>query len=132
MHAVLSKYVELDKAWFIERASRNDDPYEEVARHIDADVAEKVRALQVPGVQLFREQWRYYPGGTLGAHTLGFVGYGEGGDTLKGQYGIERYWDSYLNREDDHLYVNFFAEIFANVRAVSRRNPELFRRSSNE
>ena len=115
---LLSKYVELDRAWFIERASRKDDPYEEVARHIDADTADTVRALHVPGVQLFREQWRYYPGGTLGAHSLGFVGYGEGGDTLKGQYGIERYWDSYLNREDDHLYVNFFAEIFANVRDV--------------
>lgn len=118
LYGTLSKHLTLDRDRFLERASRTDDTYEEIARHVDSGTAEAIRARNLPGVQLFREQWRYYPGGTLGAHVLGFVGYGTDGTTLTGQYGLERSWESYITREDDHLYVNFFAELFANVRDV--------------
>jgi len=115
-YQALSPYVEIDEAWFKERAHRTDDPYEEVARKITEEKAYEIAALGLPGVQLFREQWRYYPGDSLGAHVLGFVGYGTDGVVQRGQYGLERYWDSVLERERDQLYVNFFAEVFANVK----------------
>lgn len=124
LYTILSTYLTLDKEKFMDRAMRKDDPYEEIARHIESDTADTIRGLALPGVQLFREQWRYYPGDTLGAHALGFVGYGDDGTTLQGQYGLERYWDSYLNREGDHLYVNFFAEIFENMRGVLEEKTE--------
>ncbi len=100
VYQTLSGHIQLDERRFMSRATREDDPYEEVARHIEQHDADAIADRSIPGVQLFREKWRYYPGGALGAHALGFVGYG----------------DSVLERQSDGLYVNFFAEVFANVR----------------
>jgi cell division protein FtsI/penicillin-binding protein 2 len=111
----LNALVPLDRGDFFQRAQKLEDPYEEVAHQVEAEVADKIKELDLPGVQLFREQWRYYPGGPLASHVLGFVGFGETGDSQTGKYGIERYWESVLERENDQLYVNFFAEVFANV-----------------
>jgi len=56
---------------------------------------------------------RYYPGGSLAAQELGFVAYNN--DTIqKGRYGLERYYDEILSREDS--YTNFFVELFGSVK----------------
>jgi cell division protein FtsI (penicillin-binding protein 3)/stage V sporulation protein D (sporulation-specific penicillin-binding protein) len=84
-----------------------------VARRLSDEEAKKVRALKLLGVQTYREQWRYYQGGTLASHALGFVGFDETSKQPIGMYGLERYWDTTLSRANDRSYVNFFAEIFA-------------------
>jgi stage V sporulation protein D (sporulation-specific penicillin-binding protein) len=112
----LSHIIDLDEEVFKMRASKPDDPYEEIAYRIEPANAEAITALRLPGVQLYREQWRYYPGRQLGSHILGFVGYGYDGHVLHGQYGLERYWESVLERESSKLYVNFFAEVFTGLR----------------
>jgi len=112
LHASLPS---LDKETFFVRVAKKSDPYEEIATHVDTTAAHAVRALALPGVQLFRDQWRYYPGGTLASHALGFIGYDTDGTILAGRYGLERYWEPVLARTSDALYVNFFAEVFANV-----------------
>ena len=72
-------------------------------------------------MELSRERWRVYPGEKLAANTLGFVGYS--GDTFSGRYGLERYYDDTLKRDDGVAYVNFFAEIFSNInKVVSKDN----------
>ena len=116
VYDTLSKHIELDKEAFLARASKKDDPYEEVLNHIDPSVAEKIREEDIEGVQLFREQWRFYPGGSIGSHILGYVGFGGDGRFLKGQYGLERYWESVLTRRNEKMHVNFFAEVFTNAR----------------
>ena len=118
VYNALSKYMQFDREIFFARAEKTDDPYEEMARHIDPEVAEQIEKEDLKGVQLFREQWRYYPGGSMASLVLGFVGFGEDGITQKGQYGLERYWESVLERQSDRLYVNFFAEIFTNARGA--------------
>jgi len=45
-----------------------------VARKIPADMAEAVRALDLPGVSFVTETNRVYPNGNLASHILGFVG----------------------------------------------------------
>lgn len=112
-YRALSNVIELDKETFIARAEKKGDPYEEIAKQISPEDAEKIEALELPGVRLYRERWRYYPGNTLAAQTLGFVGYD--GDKRSGRYGLERYYEDVLARESDSLYVNFFAEIFADL-----------------
>jgi stage V sporulation protein D (sporulation-specific penicillin-binding protein) len=114
----LQKYLEINKEEFLDHAEKKDDPYEEIARHIDPEVAEKIEAEEIKGVQLFREQWRYYPGGSIASHVLGFVGFTDDGKEQAGQYGLERYWDLVLIRKSDRLYVNFFAELFTNAHEV--------------
>lgn len=109
----LSEIVPLEKEEFMARAGKTDDVYEEIASRLDDTTAEKIKALSLSGVHLYRDQWRYYPGDTLAAHALGFVGYD--GDDLVGRYGLERYYDDHLERGEEGVSVNFFAEIFGNL-----------------
>ncbi len=108
--------VPLDKEVFLKRGNKKGDPYEEIATRIPEDRAEAIRALKIPGVQLYRDQWRYYPGDTLASHAIGFVAYD--GDDQVGRYGLERYYEDKLSRASDDLFVNFFAEIFGNFSTV--------------
>lgn len=68
-------------------------------RSVPPDVAEKVGALQVPGVYLQREYHRYYPTGEVSSHIVGFTNVDDHGqegielsydDTLRGQVGLRR------------------------------------------
>src|SRR5690606_28548681 len=45
---------------------------------------------------------------------IGFVAY-DNTNRLAGRYGLERYYDDVLNRNNDNVYVNFFVEIFSNI-----------------
>lgn len=103
----------LDRADFFAKVGKTDDPYEEVALRLSKEKADAISALKIPGVSVFREKWRSYPGGTLASHTLGFVGYK--GDELGGRYGIERQYDRELSRGANEPYINFFAEVFSNI-----------------
>ena len=67
-------------------------------------------------MQVIREKWRLYPGNETAAQTIGFMGYGSG-DTLVGQYGLERFYDEVLTKPNTGLYVNFFADLFAGIRS---------------
>ncbi len=109
----LSAILPLDSDTFFIRASKKQDPYEEVARRVSQKDADKINALGIDGVIVSKEKWRFYPAGSSAAHVLGFVGY-QGGE-LSGRYGLERYYDDVLTRDKDALYVNFFAEVFTNI-----------------
>lgn len=112
-YQAVNTIVPIDRAMFMEKAGKEKDPYEEIATHIPEHEALAIKALNIQGVQAFREAWRYYPGGSLAAQVLGFVGYR--GDTLTGRYGLESYYDDTLVRQKENLYVNFFAELFTNL-----------------
>jgi cell division protein FtsI/penicillin-binding protein 2 len=110
VYAALNAIVPLEHDAFIAKATKEGDPYEEVARHVTEAQAKAIRALgKQPSVVLESEQWRYYPGVQLASQVIGFVGYD--GDVLNGRYGLEKYYDDALTREGGNLYVNFFAEI---------------------
>lgn len=109
----LSKTITLNRDSFLAKAGQKMDPYEEVANHLSKGQADAISALKISGVSIFKEKWRFYPGGGLAAHALGFVGYK--GDELGGRYGLERQYDSVLARNRDNPYVNFFAEVFSNI-----------------
>ncbi len=112
-YSELSQIIPIDKDTFVARANRKEKTYQEIERQVENESASKIEALKLSGVRLYKNQWRYYPGKSLAARTIGFIGYDE--DTLVGKYGLERYYDEKLFRVDDHLSVNFFAEIFSNL-----------------
>ncbi len=105
----------VDRDLFFLRAGKRDDPYEELGKRIEPDVAKRVDALKLPGVNIYRERWRYYPGDSLAAHAIGFVGYDGAG--YSGRYGLERFYEDTLARKNSGAYVNFFAEIFSNIKS---------------
>lgn len=103
----------LDKVEFTKHVSNKADTYEVLATKINEKTALAIKDKKIPGVSVYRDQWRYYPGDTLAAHSIGFIGYD--GDTLAGRYGLERYYEDTLERNDETVSVNFFAEIFSNL-----------------
>lgn len=109
----LNAITPIDRDMFIERANKKEKTYQEILKNLDNEPTDKIDALHLPGVKLYRNQWRYYPGKSLAARTVGFVGYNE--NTLVGKYGVERYYDDTLFRNNEHLSINFFAEIFSNL-----------------
>lgn len=116
LYEKLRAIVPLEKEDFLTHAGKKGDPYEEVAKRIPEKSADAIRTLKLKGVQLYRDQWRYYPGDALSAHTVGFVAYKD--NTLAGRYGLERTYDEVLSRDSENLFVNFFAEIFENFGSV--------------
>ncbi len=113
-YSAINPIFAINKGEFLQKASQKNDPYEQIANHIPVDIAEKIKTLKIPGVSLYKERWRYYPGEHLASHTLGFIAYK---DTVKaGRYGLERYYEDTLMRNNDSVYVNFFAEIFLNIK----------------
>ena len=99
-----------------ERAGLAERTYVEIATTVSEEAAEEIEALDLKGVSLYRNQWRYYPGHTLSARSVGFVGYTEKSESeLHGKYGLERYYDEVLLRDGEVRSVNFFAEIFSNL-----------------
>jgi cell division protein FtsI (penicillin-binding protein 3) len=63
-----------------------------IKRQIPPDTAEKIAALNLPGIHQQREYRRYYPAGEVTAHMLGFTGVED-----KGQEGIELAFDAQLS-----------------------------------
>jgi stage V sporulation protein D (sporulation-specific penicillin-binding protein) len=112
----LSNILEIDEQDFLMRANKVNDIYEEIAKHIDEATGKKIRDLKIPGISIYKEKWRYYPGGTLAANVLGFMGFK--GDEYAGRYGLERYYEDTLKRGGEDVYVNFFAEIFSNIKSA--------------
>lgn len=117
-YTALSALLPLDHDTFIDRAKSTDKngkprTYQEIEKQVENNVADSIEALNIEGVKLYRNQWRYYPGKSLAGRTIGFIGYD--GDKLTGKYGLERYYNETLMRDTDHLSINFFAEIFSNL-----------------
>lgn len=114
LYEKLSPYLKMSKETFIYRASRKDDSYEEVATGLTKEQVTEIEALKITGLSIFKQNWRNYPSGNLASHAIGFLAYK--GDDLIGQYGLERYYNEILSKPKDEAYVNFFAEVFSNIK----------------
>ena len=112
VYLALSEITDLDKDKFLKTIAKKDS-YEEVVHRLTKELADRVATLNLPGVSVFKEKWRFYPGGNLASHVLGIMGFK--GDEFSGRYGIERSYEDVLARGRESLNVNFFAEVFANI-----------------
>ncbi|MES2224923.1 MAG: penicillin-binding protein 2 [Patescibacteria group bacterium] len=111
----------LDRTSFFNSLAKKNDPYEEVAVHLSASQGEALTAQKIPGLTLYRDKWRYYPGDSLASKAIGFVSF-KSNNTLVGNYGLEQYYNDVLSRNGSAFYVNFFAEIFANIQSSIFKN----------
>lgn len=112
----LAEYIEpISKEKCIEKATLKARTYVEIVSDLDSKSSDIISKMKLAGVQLYRNQWRYYPGGNMAARSIGFVGFTDDDNELHGKYGLERYYDDVLLKERDVQSVNFFAEIFSNL-----------------
>lgn len=77
------------------RLSRSDSWYQPLLKKVLPEVAGRITAEKLPGIYLKPEEYRFYPEEQLGGPVLGFGTFTEEG-TLKGQYGLEAYWNEPL------------------------------------
>lgn len=116
----LSSLIPIDIEVFYARASLKNSVYQKIAERVSFDTMKKIEALKIPGLSIEKERWRFYPGEKLSAQTIGFVAYD--GDDLVGRYGLEKYYEDILSRDNNKTYVNFFAEIFSNIKETVKSN----------
>ena len=114
VYNLLSKNLTMTKADFMTKATKIGDPYEEVATHLSKADADAISAAALPGIHIFDQNWRTYPGGNLASKVVGLMGYK--GNTFSGRYGLERQYDDVLSRTNVTEYQNFFAEVFDNLK----------------
>lgn len=74
--------------------------YVKLANKLAPEISENIEALNLRGVGLVREHWRYYPEGELAAQALGFVS----NDGI-GQYGVESAFNSELKGRSGLIYA---------------------------
>ncbi len=114
---LLSNILPLSAETFMTQATK-DDQYEVIADKVSESVKDQISALDIAGVEISEEQWRFYPASTTASHVIGFVGYDNNGESLTGQYGLENYYNNVLSRDTDNTFVNFFAELFSNIQTA--------------
>ena len=112
-YQALSQYLTIDEAQFIKKAALTEDPYEELAKKVDASVAQSVKSLSLAGISVSKENIRSYPGMTLAAHTLGLIGEQDG--VIKGRYGLESSYENILSRPSTGSNANIFAQLFTGI-----------------
>lgn len=116
LYTLVGTLLGADHDAFIAQVTKKNDPYEEVAQQVPESIASQITSMKIPGVTAYRMNWRFYPAGELASHAIGFMAYK--GDEFTGRYGIERSYNDVLSRTDERLYVNFFAEVFSDMRKL--------------
>lgn len=92
----LARVLNRDPAWLTRRVTSNLElQYLVLEKQLQPEDAERVRALRIPGVNLRREYRRFYPGGEVTGHVLGFTGSED-----QGQEGLELAFEQVLGGED--------------------------------
>jgi cell division protein FtsI (penicillin-binding protein 3)/stage V sporulation protein D (sporulation-specific penicillin-binding protein) len=111
----IKSFTTLSEEEFSKKATLPNRTYVEIEPKLNEESYTALKELDIRGVMLYRNQWRYYPGDSVAARSIGFVGFGSDDGQLRGKYGLERYYDETLYRDNTILSVNFFAEIFSNL-----------------
>ena len=101
-------------------ASRADREFVYLRRHLSPDLAAQVTALKIPGVHLQREYRRYYPGGEVAAHVVGFTNIDD-----TGQEGVELAYEDWLDGEPGAKRVvkDGNHKIIEDVESIRRPHP---------
>lgn len=76
-------------------------------RRLSNEIADKINALNLPGVYLVKESKRYYPNSEMLSHVLGYVGIDN-----QGLSGIELQYDKYLMGESGA--IKYFSDAKGN------------------
>lgn len=97
VYAKINPLTPLDRGLFDQIVKKTNDPYEILKHRLSREETARVLELNLPGVGLEEERWRFYPTGSMGSHLVGFVSSASG--EPKGQYGVEQYYDGVLSGE---------------------------------
>ena len=112
----LRAIVGIDKDKLKTMLSKPNDLYELLATKASEEQVQKIRGLNMKGVYIENENFRFYPFGALGAQLLGFIGQNEESSELAGRYGLEFYYNRFL--QTSHLYSTIDRNIQAQAEKI--------------
>ena len=98
----LSQVLGLDENDLQGKLGKPNDMYEVLKHRLSDDETAKLNSLDLKGVHLTSESYRYYPADNLASQILGFVGWK--GSKLGGRYGVESYFNSELAGHPGQLF----------------------------
>jgi len=98
----LAPILQIDKNELKEKLDNPEDMYEVLKHRLSDEEIQKINEADLEGVHLSDENYRYYPLGELASQALGFVGWS--GDSLKGRYGLEAYYEKILKGEEGDIF----------------------------
>ncbi|MDT8382947.1 MAG: penicillin-binding transpeptidase domain-containing protein [Gammaproteobacteria bacterium] len=101
-------------------AARRDKEFVYLKRRVSPDLADKVMALEVPGVFLEPEYKRFYPAGEVAAHVVGFTNIDD-----QGQEGMELVYDQRLRSVagTKRVIKDRYGRVVENVERISEPQP---------
>lgn len=97
----LSLTLGLDGGEIRDKLDRPNDPFEIIKKRLSEEEVARIKALDLEGIALLPEKYRYYPAGELAAQVVGFASLGEEGGA--GGYGIEAAFDDELRGQGGNL-----------------------------
>jgi cell division protein FtsI (penicillin-binding protein 3) len=117
----LARSLQQDEQWLARRITSNlDREFLYLARHMPPEQAARIKALGIPGVYTLREYRRYYPGGEVTGHIVGFTTVDD-----QGQEGLELGYDQLLDGEDGAKRVlqDSYGRYVENVESIRAPRP---------
>lgn len=99
---------------------RADREFVYLRRRVDPELAQRVMALEIPGVSLQREYRRYYPLGEVAAHLVGVTNIDDAG-----QEGMELAYDNWLRGTSGSKWVlkDRLGHVVENVAGIKEPDP---------
>lgn len=85
------------------KCADHNDPFEIIKKKLPDDEAQRIRSLDIPGVHLLPEKFRYYPGSGLASQVVGFVSTDDKTQSEVGRYGVESSLDEELRGKVGHV-----------------------------
>lgn len=98
----LAGLLQLDRSELENKLGNPEDVYEVLKRRLSPEEESGLERLQLKGVHLSDEVYRYYPSNELAANVLGFVGWKD--NHLGGRYGVEASFDSQLIGREGNVF----------------------------
>ena len=99
--AKIAPILGMEEEKILDKLKNPEDPYEPLKSKLDDETAQKIKILNLAGVHLISENWRWYPQGTLASNVLGFLGIKN--DEKVGQYGLEEFYEKKLAGQSGFL-----------------------------
>ena len=90
----LSQIFNLEEELILEKIER-DSLFEKIKSNLTEEEEQSLKEIDLPGVYLGEASFRQYPQATMASQIIGFFGGEE-----KGQYGIEGYYDDFLQGKE--------------------------------
>ena len=95
--AILSKELELDYN-LVKKKVNNRVVLEKIKTNVPRDIADRIRAYNLPGVMVDEDYKRWYPYANLASHVIGFTG-----SDNQGIIGLEVEYEKYLKGTDGKI-----------------------------